>query len=59
MFKLNVIESAPTTVVFEIFRPPNNCKVSFDPPTVITEESSPTITIDEADVLSTYCLDAA
>ena len=36
-------------MVLEIFLPPNNCKVSCEPPSVIIEESSPAITIDEAE----------
>ena len=37
MFKLNVIESAPTTVVLEIFLPPNKLRVSVDPPVEIRQ----------------------
>ena len=53
LFKLNVIESTPTTVVLEMFVPPNNCRVSAEPPNETTEESSPAILIVEADVAST------
>ena len=36
-----------------MFVPPNNCRVSAEPPNETTEESSPAILIVEADVAST------